>query len=316
MNARSTGERHLPTLIASFVCIYVVWGSTYLAIRLAVDTLPPFLMAGSRFLLAGLIMYVLTRWRGAPRPTGRHWRSAVLIGTMLLLGGNGLVTWAEQWTPSGITALIIGSTPMWFVVLDWMVFSGPRPTPAKVVGLIVGFIGVVMLVGPKGLAEQGLPGWPAVVILLASGIFACGSLLSRRVEQAPGLLQSASMQMIGGGGVMTLVGLLCGEAQRVDFSHASASSLWAWAYLVVIGSLIAYSAFVYMLRHAAPATVSTYAYVNPIVAVFLGWLILDEPLSPRVILAGVLIVLAVAGITGYDALAARWRRAKVESVKI
>ncbi|MCC7204208.1 MAG: EamA family transporter [Phycisphaeraceae bacterium] len=316
MNTKGTGERHLPTLIASFICIYVVWGSTYLAIRLAVDTLPPFLMAGSRFLLGGLILYGLTRWRGAPRPTGRHWRSAVLIGTMLLFGGNGLVTWSEQWTPSGITALIIGSTPMWFVVLDWLLFSGTRPTPAKVAGLIVGFVGLTMLVGPRGLAEQGLPGWPALVILIASGIFACGSLLSRRVEQAPGLLQSAAMQMVCGGGVMAVIGLLAGEAHRVDFSRASASSLWAWVYLVVIGSLIAYSAFVYMLRHAAPATVSTYAYVNPIVAVFLGWLILDEPMSPRVVLAGALIVVAVAGITGYDAVAARWRRAKAESLKV
>ncbi|MCC7408941.1 MAG: EamA family transporter, partial [Phycisphaeraceae bacterium] len=151
-------ERSLPLLVASFLCIYVVWGSTYLAIRLAVDTLPPFLMAGSRFLLGGLILYGLTRWRGAPRPTGRHWRSALLIGTMLLFGGNGLVTWSEQWTPSGITALIIGSTPMWFVVLDWLLFSGVRPTPAKVAGLIVGFVGLAMLVGPRGLAEQGLPG--------------------------------------------------------------------------------------------------------------------------------------------------------------
>lgn len=281
-------------IAAAFAAVYVFWGSTYLGIRLAVETLPPFSMAGARALVAGVLLYAWTRWRGAPRPERIHWRAAAIVGGFLLLGGNGLVSWAEQRIPSGISALIVGSTPLWMVLLEWLWHSGPRPTVGIVSGLIVGFIGLGFLVAPGKLGnETHIDLISAGALLLAAFLWASGSLYARRARLPSSRLMATAMELLAGGALLLFTGGATGEWTHFDPTRVVPHSIIAWAYLTVFGSLVGFTAYVWLLNATTPARASTYAYVNPVVAVFLGWAFAGEPITGRTLLAAVAIILAV-----------------------
>ncbi len=285
-------------VVTAFAAVYVIWGSTYLGIRLAIDTLPPLLMAGTRFAIAGLILYAIMRRSGGPRPAPIHWRDATIIGALLLLAGNGGVTWAEQRVPTNITALIIAGTPLWIIVVDWLRPGGRRPHGLVFGGLLLGFAGVALIVASRDHAGSAVVDpLGAGVLMLASFCWACGSVFSRHARQPASALLAIAMQMIMGGLLMLGVGAVMGEARHFHPQSVSASSLWAFVYLTIFGSLVGFTAYVWLLRVSTPARVSTYAYVNPLIAVFLGYVFLREPLPAGVLLAGLLILAAVALIT-------------------
>ncbi len=296
--ARRRAAAPLWLVLAAFAAVYLIWGSTYLGIRLAIDSLPPFLMAGSRFLLAGALLYGFMRWKGAPRPGWAEWRSAAIIGALLLLAGNGGVTWAEQTTPTGLTALIIAATPLWILLADWARPGGRAPGVVTVLGLVIGFFGVSLIVFSR--SDEGVrlvPSFSALVLLASTVCWASGSIYARHAAKPASALLGIAMQMVAGGVALMLAGLVAGEAARFDPGAVTAASVWAWVYLCLIGSLVGFTAYVWLLEVSTPARVSTYAYVNPIVAVLLGKLVLDEPVPHRVALAGVLVLVAVVLIS-------------------
>ncbi len=286
-------------LAAAFLAVYVIWGSTYLAIRIAIETMPPFVMAGTRFVIAGAILYGWTTLRGTRGPTRVHWRSALIIGGLLLLGGNGLVTWAEQEVPSSLAALIIASTPIWFVVLEALRPGGTRPTRRTLAGVFIGFIGIAVLVGPANLTTGlQIRTISLVAMLLAPISWAAGSLYSRRASLPRSPIQSNGMEMLLGGALLLILATVTGEWTSFDVDAISARSAAAFIYLVIFGSIIAFTAYVWLLKATTPAKASTYAYVNPIVAVFLGWTLASEPVTPNMLVAMGIILFAVALISG------------------
>ena len=285
-------------LILAFASIYLIWGSTYLGIRIAIETMPLFLMAGARFLIAGALLFAVLTFRGAPMPAPRQWFVNAVIGTFLLLGGNGLVVWAEQFVPSGITALIIGVQPLFFVLTEWAWPGGTRPSFITGIALLLGFAGVAWLAAPWEATSHGsLHVGGVIAILVACVSWALGSIYSRHAHHGLDPLHASSVQMLTGGAVLTLAAIPHGDFQMLDWAAISGRSWIAFAYLVACGSLVGFSTFVWLMKHSTPARVSTYAYVNPIVAVFLGWLVLDEPLNTRTLTAAAVIVTAVAIIT-------------------
>jgi drug/metabolite transporter (DMT)-like permease len=274
--------------------VYLVWGSTYLAIRFAIETLPPFTMAGIRFVLAGGVLYTFSRLTGAPAPRRIEWRSAVIVGACLLLGGNGLVVWAEKTVPSGIAALTVGTMPLFMAGLSGLI-AREKPNFLAVVGLIVGFVGVAILVGPDLVSgashDVSLAG--VLALLTACLTWAAGSLYSRRAPLPGSALLATGMEMLAGGVLLLVVGGLRGEPAAIDLASVSARSWGALAYLFVMGSLVGFTAYIWLLRNTSTAIASTYAYVNPVVAVILGWALAGESLSPRIALAAVLVVASV-----------------------
>lgn len=285
-------------VIAGFAAVYTIWGSTYLAIRFAIETLPPFLMAGVRFAIAGALLYAWTRRRGGPAPDRGHWTAAIIVGALLLLGGNGAVVWSEQHVPSGIAALLVASVPCWMVLIDWARPGGTRPTRQVVVGLVFGLAGIALLVGPATLiGGERVHTMGALVLMFGSFCWAAGSIYSRHTRLPSRPLEATGMQMLAGGGLLLLTGVVAGELPRVDLAAVSTRSLLSLVYLIVFGSIVGYSAYVWLLRVSTPARVSTYAYVNPIVAVFLGWALASEPLTSRMLIAAAVIVTGVALIT-------------------
>ncbi len=286
-------------LLAAFAAVYLIWGSTYLGIRFAIETIPPYTMAGIRFLSAGALLFAWTTLRGASRPTLAQWRSALIIGTLLLVTGNGLLTWAEQFVNSGIAALIVATVPLWMVLLEALRKGGSRPSTLIVVGLLLGMAGIAILIGPSKLGGAPVHLVGAAVICLASFSWALGSIYSKGAEQVSSTLQNVGMQMLLGGAILLLGGFALGE--RLDLASVSARSAWALIYLSIIGGIVAYSAYVWLLKVSTPAKVSTYAYVNPVVAVLLGWALAGEQMGPRVLLASVAVVSAVFLITSKQA---------------
>lgn len=289
----------------AFAAIYLIWGSTYLGIRVAIETLPPFLMASARFLIAGVVLFTLLRLRGAAWPTARQWRANAVIGTCLLLGGNGLVVWAQQFVPSGVTALLIGAGPLFIVATEWAWPGGTRPTSTTIAALLLGFAGVTWLAAPWQTGQGAIAPAGILAILAACISWSIGSIYSRHARHGAEPLVSASLQMISGGAGLILVAWLHGDLGRLDLSAVSARSWTAFTYLVVMGSLVGFSTFVWLMKHSTPARVSTYAYVNPIVAVFLGWLVLGEPITPRTLVASAIILASVALITTQTSRSAR-----------
>ena len=286
------------SLILAFAAIYLIWGSTYLGIRIAVETLPPFLMAGMRFFLAGAVLFALLLVRGAAWPARLQWRDNAIVGACILLGGNAVVCWAEQRVPSGLTTLILGASPLSMILLDWLRPGGTRPAAGLWPGFAVGVAGLVLLLGPGALPTGSRPPIAQVAaLLLASVAWWVGSLFSKHSKSGAEPLMAAAIQMVCGGVFMILAGLAFREAGRFDLASVSTRSWWAFSYLVVAGSLVAYPVYLWLLKHSTPARVSTYAYVNPVVAVVLGLAVLDEPLTPRIALAASVIVAAVALIT-------------------
>lgn len=300
MSGETEGHRAAPRglVLAAFAAIYLIWGSTYLGIRFAVETIPPFLLGGARFLLAGGVLYAWLRFKGVPRPIGFHWRNAAIVGVLLLGVGNGSVNWAEQKVPSGLTALLIAITPLWFALLDWLRPRGARPSFQTMLGIVVGFGGVAMLVGgPEILRKNAIDLAGVAVLMMASVAWASGSLYARYTPKPESPLMAGAMQMLMGGGVLLVTGILAGEPARFDWSLVSTRSAWAFVYLAIIGSLVGFSAFSWLLKASTPARISTYAYVNPVIAVFLGWAIGGETLTARMVWAAAVIVLGVVIIT-------------------
>jgi drug/metabolite transporter (DMT)-like permease len=284
----------------AFLSIYTIWGSTYLAIRFAIETFPPFLMAAIRFLIAGGVLYAWMRFRGAQRPMRANWKAATIIGGLLLLGGNGGVTKAEQVIPSGLTAVLITIVPIWMALVELFQKDRVVPTPQTVLGLVLGFGGVVLLVGPGGLAGSGglNPLWVGV-LLFASLSWAIGSVYSRKASLPKTPLLGSGMEMLAGGVLLLLVSLVSQEWVGFQPSNVSFLSLVSFLYLIVFGSLIAFSSYVWLLTKTTTARASTYAYVNPVVAVFLGYFLAGEQLTFRTLLASSMIVIAVVVITTY-----------------
>lgn len=299
-------------ILAAYAALYLIWGSTYLGIRFGIATLPPFGMAAVRFLIAGALLYGWARARGAPRPTVGQWGAASVVGALLLLVGNGGVTWAEQRVPSGITALLIASEPLWIVLLGWLRPGGTRPTMTTALGLGLGLAGVVVLVGPgamsggSGTGGNGAGGnhvdlVGAAVVLAGALTWAAGSLWSTgpagraRLPASPSL--TTGMQMLTGGAFLFGASVLAGEPARFDPRAVAATSLVALGYLAVFGSIVAFSAYVWLLGVEPPARVATYAFVNPVVAVALGWAVAGEPVGARVVVAAAVIVGAVVLLT-------------------
>jgi drug/metabolite transporter (DMT)-like permease len=284
-------------ILAAFAALYIVWGSTYLAIRFAIETIPPLLMAGTRFLLAGFIMWLIAKWRGAPRSSWANWRTALVIGACLLLGGNGGVTLAEQYVSSGLASVMVATVPIYMALFAWWSGVGPRPTPIVWMGLAGGFAGVAILLAPTlqaPSASGSKAGIGMLILLCSSFVWSAGSIYSRKARSAAAPLLLAGQQMICGGTLLTLGGLLTGEHQRFDLGRISLLSIGSFIYLVIIGALVGYTAYIFLLRHCEPAKVATYAYVNPIVAVILGALFARESLTGRMVLAAALIIGSVA----------------------
>jgi len=276
--------------------VYVIWGSTYLAIREAVRTMPPFLSAAVRFLVAGSVLYAWAIRRGdreTDRPGLQQWKAATIAGGLLLLGGNGAVVWAERHIPSGITALAIATVPLWMVVIGRVGFRD-RITLREVVGVLVGFAGLVVLVGFRGAGGRTLDLAGVGVALAGAVCWATGSLYSRRAALPKRPLVSTALQMLAGGVLLLITAAATGQFGQVRLSHISAASWAGLAYLIVIGSWVAFNAYVWLLQNARISLVGTYAYVNPAVAVFLGWAILGERITWVTLVAGAIIVVAVA----------------------
>jgi drug/metabolite transporter (DMT)-like permease len=298
------------------VSVYIVWGSTYLAIRFAVDTIPPFLMASTRFLIAGGFLFLWRYLSGDRRPTRVEWRSAAIAGTLLLLGGNGLVSWAEQHVASGIAALLVGSAPLWMVLIDGLILrrgTGKWFSKLTIAGVVIGFLGIAILVSPAkiiGLGEEvDLVG--GMALTLAAVFWSIGSLYSRSAPLPSSPLLGTSMEMISGGIALAIVGSLAGDWSRLDLQAISLYSLLGLGYLILFGSLVGFVAYTWLLRVAPTPLVSTYAYVNPLVAIIVGNLLASEPLTPRVLVAAAVIIGAVSIISLTQPLSRRQKRPEV-----
>lgn len=288
-------------VIVAFAAVYVLWGSTYLAIRFGVETLPPFLMAGLRHLTAGTLLFGWLKLRGTPWPTRRNWRAAAVVGGLLLLGGNGLVTWAERKVPSGLAALIVASVPIWMTLLDGIEHR-QRPHGVVLAGLGLGIAGIAFLVAPGQFAGgQRVDSWGAAALLTAALFWAVGSLYSKKAGLPSSTLLATAMEMMAGGLILLCASGLTREWAGFSLAAVSAKSWLALGYLIVAGSLLGFSAYIFLLGATTPARVSTYAYVNPVVAVFLGWLFAGEAITPRTLVAALVIVAAVALIIRHGA---------------
>ncbi len=276
----------------ALLALYIVWGSTYLAIRFAVETIPPFLSAGIRFLISGVILLVWQRAAGQPMPTRRQWMSVFVIGNLLLLGGNGLVSWAEQTIPSGIAALVIGSIPMFLVVAEALRPGGVKPNGRTLFGLLIGFGGIFLLVGPSEITGGGIDLQPLGVtaLLTACLLWAAGSIYSKSADLPKSTLVATGAEMLMGSLGLFVVSAATGELAGWDVASVSAKSAGGVVYLIFVGSLIGFVSYGWLLQNAPISLVATYAYVNPIVAVLLGNWLAAEPLESRIGLAAAIIV--------------------------
>lgn len=308
------GPGTLPIVLA-FVAVYFIWGSTYLAIRFAIETLPPLTMAAIRFVVAGVLLYGWALSRGVPHPTPRQWKAGAISGTLLLVGGNGAVVIAEQWIPSGLAALIVATVPLWLVLLDWLFGRGGRPSGRTTTGLVVGFVGVAVLGGSPGVGAGGnwLELLGGLLVVGGSISWAAGSLYSRYIPNPPRPRMLVASQFLVGGLVFTMLAGLAGEWSDLNFASVSGKSWIALVYLIIFGALIGYAAYIWLLTVVSPARAGTYAYVNPVVAMLLGWGLADEPLTFRSVAAAAIILGSVVMIT--TEASGRKRRWKAEVEK-
>ncbi len=287
---------HTPSsflVVASFLAVYLIWGSTFFAIRIGLESFPPLFLAGTRHMGAGILLCLLF-WRSGSRPTKQQWITAAITGVLLLFAGNGGVCWAEQIVPSGITALLVATVTLWMVLVDWLRPGGHRPSGRILVGIVIGFAGLLILVGPVHLGNSGrVNPIGAAVLVIASLAWACGSLYSKHGALPSSPLLGAGMQALCGGAVLWVVGFLAGEGTRFHPSAITPRSWLAAAYLMAFGSCLGFSAYLYILKKSAAARVATYAFVNPIVALLIGWGLGGEGLSGRTLLAGTVILTAV-----------------------
>ena len=289
-------------VVVALLLVYVVWGSTYLGIAVMIETLPPLLAAGARYAVAGMIMLtalaVHARWRRGTEPIERatraHWRSAFIIGTLLLLGGNGGVVLSELFIPSGIAAVLVATVPIWLAVFDALL-TRRRPSGLVIGGLVAGIVGVAVLLVPvEGL--EGLDPLGVGLVVFAAISWAAGSIYARRAPLPRSGLLGTGLEMVAGGIVLVIAGSLIGEIGRTDVGGFSSRSIAAFVYLVSFGSIVGFTAYTWLLANVPVSTVGTYAYVNPVVAVALGAIILSEPITPRTLIAAVLILGAVVAM--------------------
>lgn len=282
-------------VLAAFAAVYFAWGSTFLAIRFAVESMPPFIMAGFRFLAAGAVLYVWARFRGATLPSMKQWLSAALIGFLLLVCGNGAVVIAEKTVPSGMVSLLIAMVPVYFALLEWLSPGGKAPSAKTIAGLSLGVFGLIMLVNPFKLSASAssLDLGGVCIVLAGSFAWSLGSMYSRSVKLSESPTMGLAMQTLAGGVLLTFISVLANEPKHLDLSLISMRSYLSLVYLIVFGSLIGFSAYVFLLKTVKPTQVATYAYVNPVVAVILGWLFAGERLNSETVLASAVILAAV-----------------------
>jgi len=304
-NTNINQKRNLILLVAAFAAIYIFWGSTYLAIKYAIETLPPFLMAGARFVISGLILLAWARFsKDYEAPTLAHWRTSFVVGTLLLLGGNGAVVFAEHHISSSLAALLVATEPFWIVLLSWLWLGKSRPNLKVVSGLIVGFVGVWLLISGQTASSQTSGGsmqfFGALAVICAALSWATGSIYGLRASVPKSSLLTSGMQMLSGGLVISLVSLVFGEWSKFNVAAVSNRSWLGFVYLIVFGSLIGFTAYSWLLKNAQPAMVATYAYVNPIVAVFLGWLIAGESFTAQMLVGAGVIVGSVVLVTSQN----------------
>lgn len=291
---QSQGTASRGLIVAAFASIYIIWGSTYLGIRFAIETLPPFMMAGARFVIAGLILYAWLRFKGVPAPRKVDWHYAAITGGLLIAAGNGGVTWAEKRVPSGLASLLVGMMPAWLVLFDWLRPNGVKPALRTVLGVLVGFSGVAILTSSKSGGAVHETNLMATMVLIGCGMtWALGSLVNRHGPKSSVPMMGVAQQMLAGGFFLTLAGIAAGDWQRFDWQAVSLRSLTAFLYLVVFGSLIAFSAYIWLLQATSPAKVATCAYINPAIAVLLGCTLGGEQMSPRILIAGIGIFIGV-----------------------
>jgi drug/metabolite transporter (DMT)-like permease len=295
LSQQSEKDRTRIKVIAAFGIIYFVWGTTYLAIRLAIDTIPPFLMAGIRFTTAGILLYAWCYWRYEKKPVFIDWGKAAIPGVLMFVGGNGILTWSETFLPSGLAALIIATVSIWMVVLDWLFFSKKRPDKLTLLGIAMGLVGVALLtgVGDEVLINGGSVILGILVLTFASMSWAAGSLISRNLKSTTSLQFTISMQILAGGMALILMGSVQGEWTAVSLPAISFQSLLALSYLILPGTLLGYSAYLWLMRVSTPAKVSTYAFFNPLIAIFLGWMLVDEPLTMETIIGAFFILVSL-----------------------
>ena len=289
-----TPARTTTLVLLAFAAVYVVWGSTYLAIRIGVESFPPLILAGLRHITVGLFLYPIVRRKTGIRPTAANWRAAIVTGALLLFIGNGGLSWAEQTVPSGIASLLVASVSLWLVIVDWLRPGGVKPVPRVVMGLLMGFAGLALLVGPAHLGgSERVDPRGAAVLVFASLAWACGSLYSKHGGMPSSAMLGVAMQSFAGGAILLIAGLFAGEFRGLHLGAISLRSWLALAYLMAFGSGIGFSAYIYILQKSTAARVATYAFVNPVVALFLGWLIAGETITLRTVIAAAVILTAV-----------------------
>jgi drug/metabolite transporter (DMT)-like permease len=289
-------------VITAFAAVYVIWGSSYIGIHFAIETIPPFLMTTARFLLAGGLLMGWALARGASLPTRVHWRAAAIVGAFLFLFNNTAIVWAEvNGVPTGMVAVLIATMPMWMVLLTWLKPRGVRPSAMTLVGLAIGFVGIVLLVRPDSVAPGGEPMHPLgpFVVLFGAFAWAFGSLYARGAALPGSATMSTGIQLLAGGAMIGVVSVVNGDAAQLDVARVTLGSLLAFLHLTFSSSIVAFSAFVWLMKVCPPAKVATYAYVNPVIAVMLGWLLLREPITPRTLVAAAVIIAGVIIINIY-----------------
>jgi drug/metabolite transporter (DMT)-like permease len=284
-------------IVLAFAATWLIWGSTYLAVAFAVRDIPPFIVAGLRNTIAGIALYLWMRSRGAARPTARQWGEAVVVGVLLLGGGNGAVTWAAAREPSGVVALMVSLVPLWMMVFGWVGRRGVRPSPFEVIGVAIGLAGIALLVSTDADAGGSVSLLGAIVLICSTIAWSIGSMYSRQLETLPVPLLGTGMEMLSGGIALFIASAAFGEWGRVDFTALTLRGFICLVYLIVFGSIIGFSAYKWLLGRVRPALAGTYAFVNPVVAVLLGSLFAGEAFTPRLAVAMLLIVGAVAMIS-------------------
>ncbi|MBL8160686.1 MAG: EamA family transporter [Anaerolineae bacterium] len=283
-------------MVASFAAVYLLWGSSYLAIHFALETLPPLLAAGMRFITAGSLLYLLVRRGGARPPTRLHWRSTFITGTIMFCVANGSLMLGQRSIPSGVAATVNALVPLWFALLGWLWLAEDRLSPRVIIGLVTGFGGVALLVGP-GESAGTIDATGVLFVVFSTLSWTFGSLLSRKLPLPDSPLLTAAMNLLTGGIMLLLVSLLTGEIARLDVAAISARSVLAVLYLALGPSLTGFSSYMWLLANAPANRVATYGYVNPMIAVFLGWLLAGETLTPETLLASIVIIASVVLIT-------------------
>ncbi|MEO8029521.1 MAG: EamA family transporter [Gemmatimonadota bacterium] len=288
-------------LALAFAAIWVIWGSTYLAIAIGLETIPTFALAAGRFIIAAIAMYALARYRGAANPTLAQWRWAALLGFLFFVIGNGVVVFVEQRVSSGLTALLVAMVSAWTAIIEWLKPGGRAPTTPVTVGIVLGFAGAALLLVPVGGGEQ-VPPLDAGLLIFSTFAWALASVLSKQADLPRETTMTAAAEMICGAVGLSLIGLLTGDFGRVVASQVSGRSFWALIYLSVFGSLVAFTCFAWLLKVSTPGKVSTAGYINPMVAVGLGWAFHSEVLTTRSLIASAIIVVGVALIITGDNL--------------